>query len=85
MKRLTFALAAALAAVYTLIAAAQTVYPTGTTIYDPDRAWNGFTVLSPLQTQAVVVIDMNGTVVKRWDGVKVDGHAEEVLAAVEEL
>ena len=47
---------------------AQTVYPTGTTIYDPDRAWNGFTVLSPLGTQAVLVIDMNGTVVKRWDG-----------------
>src|SRR5262245_36725186 len=48
--------------------AAQTVYPTGTTIYDPDRAWNGYTVLSPLQTQAVLVIDMNGAIVKRWDG-----------------
>jgi len=48
--------------------AAQTVYPTGTTIYDPTRAWSGYTVLSPLNTQAVVVIDMNGNVVKRWDG-----------------
>jgi Arylsulfotransferase (ASST) len=47
---------------------AQSVYPTGTTIYDPDRAWNGYTVLSPLATQAVVVIDMNGNVVKQWDG-----------------
>jgi hypothetical protein len=47
---------------------AQTVYPTGTTIYDPERAWGGFTVLSPLGTQAVLVIDMNGAVVKRWDG-----------------
>src|ERR687898_612359 len=47
---------------------AQTVYPTGTTIYDPDRSWNGFTVLSPLGTQAVLVIDMNGNVAKRWDG-----------------
>jgi hypothetical protein len=28
--------------------AAQTVYPTGTTIYDPSRAWSGYTVLSPL-------------------------------------
>ena len=46
---------------------AQSVYPTGTTIYDPDRTWNGFTVLSPLNTPAVLVIDMNGTVVKRWD------------------
>jgi hypothetical protein len=50
------------------LTSAQTVYPTGTTIYDPDRAWNGYTVLSPLQTQAVLVIDMNGTVAKRWDG-----------------
>ena len=68
MNRLTSAFVAALAAVSTLIGTAQTVYPTGTTIYDPARAWSGFTVLSPLQTQAVVVIDMNGTVVKRWDG-----------------
>jgi len=43
------------------------VYPTGTTIYQPDRAWNGYTVLSPLGTQAVLVIDMNGNVVKRWE------------------
>ena len=42
--------------------AGQTVYPTGTTIYDPDRSWNGFTVLSPLATPAVLVIDLNGTV-----------------------
>ena len=47
---------------------AQSVYPTGTTIYEPARAWNGYTVLSPLQTQAVLVIDMNGNVVKRWEG-----------------
>jgi hypothetical protein len=47
---------------------AQSVYPTGTTIYDPDHSWNGYTVLSPLRTQAVIVIDMNGNVVKRWDG-----------------
>jgi hypothetical protein len=44
-----------------------TVYPTGTTIYDPARTWNGYTVLSPLGTQAVIVIDMNGNVVKRWE------------------
>ena len=48
--------------------AAQTVYPTGTTIYDPGRTWSGYTVLSPLNTQAAIVIDMNGNVVKRWDG-----------------
>jgi hypothetical protein len=50
------------------IVAAQSVYPTGTTTYDPSRTWNGYTVLSPLGTQAVIVIDMNGNVVKQWDG-----------------
>ena len=51
-----------------LAVAAPSVYPTGTTIYEPARAWSGYTVLSLLQTRAVVVIDMNGNVVKRWEG-----------------
>src|SRR6266496_3974768 len=69
MTRRTQAYAATIfLCVFALTLAAQSVYPTGTTIYDPDRAWNGYTVLSPLQTQAVIVIDMNGNVVKRWDG-----------------
>src|SRR5688572_4626210 len=51
--------------------AAPTVFPTGTTIYDPVRAWSGYTVLSTLDTPAVVVIDMNGRPVKRWDGLNV--------------
>ncbi len=50
------------------LAAAPTVYPTGTTIYQPEKAWNGYTVLSALGTPAVIVLDMNGHVVKRWDG-----------------
>src|SRR5262245_9750366 len=54
--------------VFALTLAAQSVYPTGTTTYDPARAWNGYTVLSPLNTQAAIVIDMNGNVVKQWDG-----------------
>jgi outer membrane protein assembly factor BamB len=51
-----------------IVFAASSVFPTGTTIYDPARAWNGYTVLSPLGTQAAVVIDMNGNVVKQWEG-----------------
>jgi peroxiredoxin Q/BCP len=31
------------------------------------------------------LVGPDGRVVKRWDGVKVDGHAEEVLAAVRAL
>jgi hypothetical protein len=48
------------------IVASPTVFPTGTTIYQPDKAWNGFTVLSLLGTPAVVVLDMNGREVWRW-------------------
>jgi hypothetical protein len=66
MKRLACACAVVLG-LAVAFTRAQTVYPTGTTIYDPDRAWNGYTVLSPLQTPAVLVIDMNGNVVKRWE------------------
>src|ERR1051325_2622736 len=61
-------LAAVLLLSWTLTATTQSVYPTGTTTYNPERAWSGYTVLSPLRTQAVIVIDMNGNVVKRWDG-----------------
>jgi hypothetical protein len=68
MTRRACACAAAFLIYALTITVAQSVYPTGTTIYDPARAWNGYTVLSPLGTQAVLVIDMNGTVVKRWDG-----------------
>lgn len=31
------------------------------------------------------LIDADGKVARRWDKVKVDGHAEEVLAAIDEL
>lgn len=66
-------LIAALAGLATVVAAAAalaapSVYPTGTTIFDPELTWSGYTVLSPLGEQAAVVIDMNGNVVKRWDG-----------------
>src|SRR6476660_5201473 len=60
--------AAVLSYAVTATLVAQSVFPTGTTIFDPERTWSGFTVLSPLATQAVPVIDMNGTIVKRWEG-----------------
>jgi hypothetical protein len=56
------------AALPAALRAAPTVFPTGTTIYDPRKAWSGFTVLSTLDTPAVLVLDMNGRMVKRWDG-----------------
>ena len=41
------------------------VYPMGTTIYDPEKAWSGYTVM-PVHGVGTVLIDMNGNVVKTW-------------------
>ena len=41
------------------------VFPTGTTIYNPEKAWNGYTLM-PIQKVGAVLIDMNGNVVKVW-------------------
>ena len=46
--------------------AAPTVFPTGTTIYDPAKASNGFTAFITPDTDGGVLIDMNGNVVKQW-------------------
>jgi hypothetical protein len=43
------------------------VFPTGTTIYEPESAWNGFTMLTTMDGQARLV-DMNGRPVKTWEG-----------------
>ena len=66
--RTLYPAAALLAGAALFLVAGPSVYPAGTTIYRPDRSWNGFTVLSPLGTQAVIVIDMNGKIVKQWQG-----------------
>lgn len=50
----------------TVVTAAPTVFPTGTTLYEPAKTWNGYTVLSILDSPQVTVIDMNGKVVKEW-------------------
>ena len=42
------------------------VYPTGTTIYNKEEAWNGYTVFHAFD--GAVVIDMNGNVVHMWKG-----------------
>jgi hypothetical protein len=68
MKRSTGLIAGAVLAAGMIVWAAPSVFPTGTTTYDPAKAWNGYTVLSPLGGDAAIVIDMNGKVVKRWEG-----------------
>ncbi|MCG8545684.1 MAG: arylsulfotransferase family protein [Alphaproteobacteria bacterium] len=45
----------------------QTVFPTGTTIYKPEKCFNGFT-LYPSKKEGVgaVLIDMNGNALRTW-------------------
>ncbi len=43
------------------------IYPTGTTIYNPEKCFSGYTIFQALQTGALL-IDMNGTDVHLWKG-----------------
>jgi hypothetical protein len=57
------------------------VYPTGTTIYEPDKCWNGFTLfqgsLFKGSDVGAILIDMNGNVVNQWKGL--DGFPNKML------
>jgi hypothetical protein len=57
------------------------VYPTGTTIYDPAKCWNGYTIFQARMFQnkqsLAVLIDMNGNVVNQWKGL--DGIPNKML------
>lgn len=48
------------------------VYPTGVTIYHPDKCWGGYTLI-PASARSTAkganLIDMNGRSIKRWEGV----------------
>ncbi len=52
------------------------VYPTGTTLYDPERCWNGFTVFQAKEAGALVV-DMNGAEIQLWR--KLHGMPNRIL------
>jgi len=43
------------------------IYPTGTTIYNPEKCWNGYTIFQAKEVGALL-IDMNGTEVQLWKG-----------------
>ena len=43
-----------------------TVYPIGTTIYDPDKSYGGYTLIDFLSEPEIVLIDMNGNIVHKW-------------------
>ena len=45
------------------------VYPTGVTIYDPERAWSGYTIFQAPGVGALL-IDMSGREVQLWQGLQ---------------
>ena len=47
--------------------AGPTVYPTGTTIYMPEKCWSGYTIYQTEAAPGAVLIDMNGNVVRNWE------------------
>ena len=52
-------------------------YPTGVTIYNPDKCWNGYTLIDIRSDDGTPLLDMNGTVVKFWQGAM--GYPPRVL------
>ncbi len=58
-----------------------TVFPTGTTIYEPEKCWNGYTIFQAYmfanKSSAAILIDMNGNVVNQWKGI--DGMPNRIL------
>ena len=45
--------------------AIPSIFPTGTTIYKPEKCWNGYTLFHEFDNGATL-IDMNGNVVRHW-------------------
>jgi len=49
--------------------AMPTIYPTGTTVYNPEKAFNGYTIFIARETGPTLV-NMNGNVVHMWKGLQ---------------
>ncbi|MFA6811213.1 MAG: transcriptional initiation protein Tat, partial [Desulfoplanes sp.] len=85
MERRQFLLGTAALAVATAVnplkaLAFPTVYPHGTTIYDPAKCWNGYTVFgTEVPSEGTVLIDMNGNVVKQWKNMCQAEHPPKLL------
>lgn len=53
-----------------------TIYPTGATVYLPEKAWSGYTIFQAAQVGALL-IDMNGKEVHLWKGLR--GFPNKIL------
>lgn len=45
-----------------------TIFPTGTTIYEPENCWNGFNLFA-IEGMGIMLVDMNGNEVRFWKDV----------------
>ena len=67
MKKAIFLIAVSYAAFFTgAVIAFPSVYPTGTTIFDPEQTWSGYTIYDAPDGHGAILIDMNGNVVRQW-------------------
>ena len=55
------------------------VYPTGTLIYQPEKAWSGYNLVGPSWwgDSSTYLVDMNGNIVKEWKGLM--GHSAKMM------
>ena len=65
-----------LTTVLAAVHAAPSVFPTGTTIYHPDKAWSGYTIFNAAGRDAAL-IDMNGRELRRWS--EIWGYPPRIL------
>jgi hypothetical protein len=57
-----------------------TVFPHGTTIYNPEKCFNGYTLFgTEVESEGTVLIDMNGNVVKQWRDICQAEHPPKLL------
>lgn len=61
-----------------ILFAMPTVFPHGTTIYKPEKSFNGYTILTTKGNQTIL-IDMNGNVVKHWENLCDEEHPAKIL------
>lgn len=85
MDRRTFLAGAAASAVGLMLRpfdslAFPTVFPHGTTIYKPEKCWNGFTVFgTEVLSEGTALIDMNGAVVHQWKHIGQEDHPPKII------
>ncbi|MBT3529757.1 MAG: hypothetical protein HOF74_14250 [Gammaproteobacteria bacterium] len=67
MKKYILAVTFTLSAIFSTSGISfPSVFPTGTTIFQPEKTWSGYTILDAADKKGTVLIDMNGNVIRRW-------------------